>query len=61
MAPTAFMDSGQRSRSSKTQGFLFILERKQAEIAVKNWGEVAIIKSVFMNNPATEELKAKLK
>ena len=50
MAPTAAMEAGQRSPSSKTKGTPRALARAQPPTAAKNWGEVATIRSGFSSN-----------
>ena len=45
MAPTATMESGHRSRSSKTHGHLKSRETTYAAHGVKNCGEVEIVTS----------------
>src|SRR5680860_869603 len=61
MAPTALMDSGQRSRTSMTHLFRFQKLSHLAEITVKNWGEVAIMISVLMKRPTVNEANIKLR
>jgi hypothetical protein len=54
MAPTAQIDSGQRSRSSKIHGVRRTTAAAQLATAQKNWGEVPTMTS---NLPSRHERK----
>lgn len=56
IAPTVFMLSGHKSLTSIIHGHLFHLLRARPDKAVKNCGEVAIMMSALINNPARKEV-----
>ena len=55
IAPTAAIDSGQRSRTSIIQGLILKKDNNLPLTAVKNWGDVATIISVLINRPTINE------
>ncbi len=55
MAPTALMDSGHRSRNSKTNGTRFSAPTAQPATAVKNCGEVATTMSTRRTKSAARK------
>ncbi len=62
IAPTATIEAGHKSPSSKTKGIRRILPTNHPATATKNWGEVEMTTSgFFSNNPARMPLNIKLR
>ena len=60
IAPTDLIDSGHRSRTSITHGLALKKASHRADNAVKNWGDVPIIRSVLIRSPVKNEVTPKL-